>query len=391
MADWTAPTTVRWTVGDDLDWIQLFLHDAGELFSREELLNYYEDAYRQLLARAQATRQWRILDVPPRYTLTYTFDWERGFSFLGTSRPVGFIGPTGSVYTYAWELEQAEGLPVTDGASVLCTQLWEYAYLPDGSSTDQSYTFAVPRAHERIARVYWDHRALAPKSMRELDRLEAFWWREQGEPWIWTRGTLGHRHFDLYQIVTTYQQGYSLVYNEASNTGGEGWEGLGIVRELSGDRTYAHTSDDSAGIPYGLLRGISSPERQYLAQPTWEAPLGTTREWHTSQAAVMLWEVVLGDYPRLDEDATPTLLPAQLQKYLRCYVLMRAFGRQGEGQRLDLAAWFEQRWLRGVALMRRLGVVTRRDRGFQRQPQHVQGRAVPRPRLPSTFPRGLGV
>ena len=388
---WTPPFTDRWTVGDDLTWCQLFLHDAGALFAREELLRWYQDGYRQLLGMAQSTRQWRILDVPPRYTITYTFAWEQYHTLQGTSRAIGYRGRGGRVYTYLWEAEQAEGLPVTDGSSVCCTQLWEYAYLPEDSpAPNQTYTFAVPRAQERLARVYWDHKALTPRAMRELDATEALWWRESGEPWIWTRGTQGVRHFDLYQIQTGYQQGYALSYNEATATGGMPGVTLGIPREMSGDRTYDWVSDDAAA-PYGIIRDISSPDRQYLAQPTWQPPYGRALVWGSSAHVVMLWEVVLPDHQLLREEDTPEMIPAPLQKYVRCYVLWQAFGHQGEGEKPELAAWFEQRWQRGVTMMRRLGIVTRRDRGYQRVPLNRQSRAVPRPRLPSDFPRWVGV
>lgn len=391
MPGWEAPTTERWTAGDDLTWCQLFLHDQAALFPRDELLDWYQDAYRQLLARAQSTRQWRVLEIPPRYTITYTYEWERAITFQGTSRQIGYRGPSGSVYTYAWEVEQAEGVPVTDGAAVLCTQLWEYAYLPDGSSTDQTYTFAVPRSQERIAHVYWDHKLLIPRATMELDGTESFWWREQGEPWIWSRGTQGVRHFDIYQLRSGYEQSYNQVSQQDTEAAEPGAL-VGLVRGFSGDRTYvAVSADDPGGVPYGLVRAVDSPDRQYLAQPTWEPPYGVIREWHGSARNLLLWEIVIPDHPMLTEEDTPTMVPAQLQKYLRSYVLWRAFGRQGEGQRLDVSAWFEQRWLRGVALMTRLGWVTRRDRGYSRNGAQDRSRAVPRPRLPSNFPRWIGV
>jgi hypothetical protein len=389
---WSAPQTERWTVGDDVTWCQLALHDAGAIFARDELLQWYQDAYRQLLAQSHATRQWRGLDVPPRYTYTYTQSWEQGFTELGTSLQLGYRQtPAGLTCTYAWEVEDAEDLTATDGAAVLCTQLWEYAHLPSGASTDQYYTFAVPRMQDRAARVYWDNKALAARSVRELDRLESFWWREQGEPWIWTRGTGGSRHFDLYQLPAGYNQGYDLFTQEATNSGGEHGAPYGIVRELSGGRTYAVSTDDPGGIPYGGVRDLTSSDRQYLGQPTWEPPYGTIREWHSAASSVLLWEIVIPDYPRLSDDDTPWMVPAPLQKYLRACVLWRAFGRQGESQRLDLAAYHEQRWMRGIALLKRLGWVTRRDRELRRQPREAERRAVPRPRLPSTFPRWIGV
>jgi len=389
MAPWYAPTTARWTVGDDLTYCQLYLRDEGELISRAELLDYYREGYRQLCAFAQAARQWRVLDLPPRATVTYTYAWEQRSTFGGTSRQIGYRGPNGSTYTYAWELEQSIGVTPTDGAAVCCTQLWEYAYLPDSGTTDQYYSLALDRSHERIAQVYWDNKFIPASSVRELDAHSTAWWREQGEPQAWARSTTRPRQFDVYQFVTTYQQGYQLVEGFTA-TAPQPSVGLGIVRELSGSRTYAWASDDSTA-PYGIIRSIASGERDYVAQPTWQPALGTIRDWGSSDDNLMIWETVVPDEPALVEADTPWLVPAQLQKYLRAYVLAQAFMRQGELENAAAAAWFLYWWERGKLLMRHLGWVTRRDRGYQRNGPAQTRRAVPRPRLPSTFPRYLGV
>lgn len=391
MEPWFPPHASRWTVGDDLTWCQLFLRDEGVIIARDELLDYYVSGYRHLCSAAQSTRQWRGMDVPPRATVTYTYPWERSLTFNGTSRQVGYRSPKGSTYTYAWELEQAEGLTVTDGAAICCTQLWEYGYLPDDGTTDQYYSFALDRRHERILQVYWDNKALSPKSVRELDGTDSAWWREQGEPFVWARSMQRPRQFDLYQLQAGYQQGYCLTFEETTHTGLKERALYGVVREMSGSRTYSWTSDDST-LPYGLVREMSSTGRDYVHQPTWDAALGTVREWKSSDDAVLVWEVVIPDSaPQLTEDDTPSLIPEPLQKYIRCYVLAQAFLRQGELENAPLAAWFELRWQRGIGLLKKLGWVTRRDRGYQREPKAPQGRAVPRPRLPSTFPRYVGV
>jgi hypothetical protein len=105
----------------------------------------------------------------------------------------------------------------------------------------------------------------------------------------------------------------------------------------------------------------------------------------------MVWEVVIPDVPRLDTDEIPWMMPRQLQKYLRAYVLWRCFSRQGESYRPDLAAWWEQRWRRGLAVFKKLGWLARRDRDLQRQPKDRERSRTPRPRLPSDFPRWIGV
>lgn len=385
---WQPPITDRWTVGDDLTWCQLYLHDQGDILARDELLRWYQDAYRSMLAETQSTRQLHVLEVPPRVTMAYTHSWENSHVLGGTSRRIGYIGANGYCYTAAWEIEQAEGVTPSEGCAVTCTQLWEYQYVVDSGLTDQYYTFCVPRNHERIAKVYYDNKVLIPKSTHEVDHTESAWWREQGEPWLWLRGTGGLRSFDVYQLVSTYHEGYTLVTGESTTHSTPG-NPSGIIRGISGDRTYSAESDDSA-YPYGFLRAITSTDRQYLSQPTWRAPTGTIRECQGSSLSLLLWELVIPDHPALNEADIPDMIPAPLQKYLRAFVLARAFARQGELQRLDLAAWYEQRWQRGILLLKRLGFVARHDRTYQRQGVSQHSRAVPRPRLPSTFPRTLG-
>jgi hypothetical protein len=196
----------------------------------------------------------------------------------------------------------------------------------------------------------------------------------------------------IYQFQTDYHQGYELKRQDNASSVALDSVGLalGTLRELSGERTYVATSDD-AQYPYGIIRSVDSSERDYVAQPTWRRPHGVIRDLRSSDDALMLWEVAIPDRAAFDESASPDLVPEQLQKYLRAYVLHCAFSRQGELYNEALAAWFDLVWQRGVALMRKLGWVTRRDRGYQREGVGITRRAVPRPRLPSTFPRYIGV
>ena len=100
----------------------------------------------------------------------------------------------------------------------------------------------------------------------------------------------------------------------------------------------------------------------------------------------MALEVVV---PLVDvgETDAPVLIPAPLQKYLRYYVLSRAFGREGEGQRLDLAQHYEARFQRGAQLLKRFGDSAHADRVFRRQEPNLGRGRPPLVRLPSEFER----
>ena len=104
---------------------------------------------------------------------------------------------------------------------------------------------------------------------------------------------------------------------------------------------------------------------------------------------MFLFEVVITSRT-LTESDSPVLIPRQLHKYLRFFILGRAFARIGEGQRPDLAQHYSQLFQVGVTVFTALGNPTLIDRVYGREEfaPADQGRP-PRVRLPSTFPRVL--
>ena len=144
----------------------------------------------------------------------------------------------------------------------------------------------------------------------------------------------------------------------------------------------------AARVDFGLgaIRAASSPDRQYLAEAAeTSAPVGTVRDWRSTTSAIAAIEVVVPSL-QLGEIDTPGLIPVPLQKYLRYYVLSRAFGREGEGHRPDMAVHYELRFHRGVALMRRLADAARRDHVYAREALGEVAARPPLVRLPATFP-----
>lgn len=211
-----------------LDDAQRFLRDAGRLWARAELLRWLLDGYRKLLAQSQSVRQFTVLPLPPRHTVSHTFLWEKDYTLNGTSRLVGLRGPTGhGVYTSAWEIEAVEHVASPAVSFPMVTQLWELAFIE--GQQDAPYRVALPRSHERICGVWWDHKRLSPVSVRELDELEDSWQREAGEPWWWVPGFGEFASFEIYEIRDAYHDTYAR----------NGELLLGMPRALSpGDRTY---------------------------------------------------------------------------------------------------------------------------------------------------------
>lgn len=377
------------TVGQDLDFLQGYLKDSavpgleGSIWSREELLNYYNDGYRDLVSQAAATRRFTVLEVPPRFTCTGTQRFEERFAQGGTYWvwPCGDASSSGVTASSLWELDQVEGYtPTAAGAGI--SQGWERTHL---AATSTPFRFAVPRAgHQRIAKMWFNHRLLVPVAVRELDWTMTNWVSLAGLPLAWTLGTGGGESFEVYEVTSTDSEGYATVQDPYAPAP---WQGM--VRQLSGDRTYTVVTDPNAGgNAYGVIRSIESPDRQYWPVVEWpdQQPLGKIDRLQSSVDALLVLEVIEPDAGELTEQDTPGMLPPQLRKYLRYYTLARCFNRQGPGAQPLLAAFWLQRCQRGVQVMKQLGFLSRRDASYARQPETVRSRP-PRPRLPSTYPR----
>lgn len=434
------------TVKTDLDWAQSRLHDAGAIWPRAELLRHFNDGYREFLALSHAVRRMRLLDLPGRHTYSVTYEWEDRHTSGTVRKPSRTLLAGWAQGSTLWEAEHLAG--VTPSAALKgFTQEWERAHL--AGDTDRHYRFSFPKNHERIYRLMWDDRVLLPISVRELDESDVAWQARVGEPQWWTTGTGRVTSVEVYAIVTDYGQAYALyesdhglprqvsglrtwavsvvkppVVGYASTTSGDFTgrllldgpgvrittaavdtsEGFGTQKWeaefLDGKTTftagvtvgtYAWESEYGAAaitLALGTIRSVVSEDRQYLgvsSDPSVESMLGRVLDWRSSDDALLVVEIIVPD-TALAETDVPALIPAPMGKYLRYYVLARAFGRAGEGHSTILADHFLRRFLRGVAVMRRLADVAHKDRVYQREEVAPSSRRVARVDLPSEFP-----
>ena len=127
-----------------IDQCQERLHDDGTLWTRDELLDWLNDGYRQLLSQAHACVRPVIFDVPPRVAWAGSQDWEDSSNkgtFQRFTRGGQQIQPT-----HDWELEFLEGITPTSGDTYAVTGLWERAYID--SDLDRRFRFASRRVVE---------------------------------------------------------------------------------------------------------------------------------------------------------------------------------------------------------------------------------------------------
>jgi hypothetical protein len=434
------------TVDTDISTIQKRLHDGGAIWTQAELLRYYNDGYREILAQSGAFNRLLPLDVPGRHSYAVAHPWETRHTSGGTwwFPMLACYGGSRQV-TSQWEVEHLDGVTPTASLTGLTMQ-WERVY---SDQTDRHFQFGLPADHERVKRLEWHNRALQPVAVREFDEVDDAWMRRVGTPQWWTTGVGSVRSVEVYEIVTDYTQGYQLIEATA-----------GIPRGFSGDRTYDIDVDsynatnayaystqgdkdalvqaspvllDGMGYRFteeptdktlgfyiypwegemldgddvtvqtgdsdfdtnplifglGLIRSVVSAERQYVPMVSEAAPyelLGGIRDWRSSADNLMALETVV---PPVDLGLTdaPVLIPEPFQKYLRYYVWSRAFGREGEGQRKDMAQHYDQRFQRGVNLLKRFGDSASMDRVYRREDDKMDMSRPPLVRLPLTYER----
>lgn len=148
----------------------------------------------------------------------------------------------------------------------------------------------------------------------------------------------------------------------------------------------------AADVPLciGMPRELSSPDRQYFPVNRGSGAYvtcGTLRAWGSSDGNFFVTYTAINQHD-LGLTDSPDLLPSQMSKYIRYYVLSQAYGRQGEGQRMDLSAHWYARYERGFHFFRKLADVAFADKIYVREEVGMsEMRRVPLVQLPPQYER----
>ena len=436
-------------IGDIIDQAQEFLHDGGAIWPRAELLTWANDGYRQLLAQSHATVRPFQIDVPGRTAWSGSQEWEDRYG-QGTWRQFAYHTRSSSIaVTYKWEAQILEG--ISPEASVDCiTYLWELVYADE---IDMHCRLILSKQHERPLKVYHDNKRLLGAGMRELDTLETDWWKEQGDPIFWFPSGGGRDgSYEVYELSSAYVQSYHLDeadqgiprlfsgdrtyglesdvdrwdytysgFPDAGMSPGLGYRFTSLTDDQTTDAVFpweldelndgtssnstsadpvathsweagvsSSTQPDGQFIGIGLVRSISSPDRQYLVAPYANSEfsaLGSPRDFKSSDDAITIWEIIVSS-TELDEDDTLSLMPAKMAKYIKFYILSRAFSRKGEGFRPDMAMHFTALFQLGVGLLSKIGNLGFIDRNYAREEvSPTRGYRMPQVQFPPEFER----
>lgn len=428
--------------------IQTYLHDQGDVWSEDEILHHLNDGYRNMISSAGSLVRPYQTDVPGRVSSANTHEWER-FYTPGTCRLwTRAVSNRPVRVTFLWETESLEGISPTNSYDAV-TQLWEQAYSDDidahfrfilPRATERPlkvYWDSKRLAHTSVRELdqsfdrWWRDAGepiattpgTGPDGSLEVYLLQTAYqqsWQlaDDGYPLGLPRqfSSDDDRTYETSSLVRSWDYAYTSSADSGMIAGFGINVAISIVDSSTGSRgLYSWETDlttttdddngDTAGTIYtafweaelagyavqlgvGITRGLTSSDRQYLpvAYDSGQQIAGIPRKWQSSDDALTIWETVVPDR-QLTTNDTPGLIPSQLHKYLKFYVLGQAFSRQGEGYRPDLA----QHWLGlynlGVSLLAMLGTPSVLDRVFAReQVQDASIKAPPRVRLPATFP-----
>lgn len=423
--------------------------DDTPTWTDDELLRWLNDGYRDLLVGSHAVVRPYQFDLPGRAAWSGVQEWEDRHAPGTYRRFTTPCATLHAQVCFLWEVEQLANISPTN-SNACVSQLWERTAL-DADEIDDHFRFALSKTHERPLRAYWDGKRLLSVSTKEQDIRNTEWWKEGGEPFYWSQGVGREQSFEVFEVVTDYHQSYFLqgldngiprhfssdtderiygvetdptAWDYGYTNGGDGGAGtpatgLGVrityqattaldtfgihlwEKELTdGTAVEAETDSVDAGIgtqqwetPYwtlgiGGIRGLASSERQYVAcaYDAGDQLVGSARYFGSGDQAITVWETIVPNRDLTVED-TPALIPSQLHKYLKFYVLSRAFGRTGQGYRPDLAQHYAALYQLGVGTLAALGTPSLRDRVYAReQVQEASVHAPPRVRFPSTFP-----
>lgn len=339
-------------VSDQLTLIRARLHDNESIWSQAELLRFFNDGYREILAKSQAFSRLLPLDVPGRHSYGVSYAWEAMRHTSGGTwwMPLlaGYAGTRQA--TAQWEVEHLDGVTPTASLTGLTMQ-WERPYI---DSTDRHFQFGLPLDHERVRRLEWQNRVLKPVAVREFDELDDGWMRRVGQPNWWTVGVGQVRSVEVYEILVEYLQAYALLQAEA-----------GVPRYLSGERTYATEVEHAAANAYAYSsqadqEALTVPgmafvpataychswerEEAYLTAPLYNFAINLTMNFPGLEYVVVHpWEYAEAGGPTLPSDVTPAstasvTLPSELEN-------LAAWYRKGLGMTVDgdlVSQWDDQ-------------------------------------------------
>jgi hypothetical protein len=238
--------------------------------------------------------------------------------------------------------------------------IWDMQHL---DLVDGTPTYTLREGWIEVDRVTYNNRRMEPVLRMEAEKLDYLYLEREGEPYGYIMNLDGMNLIRIVRIPAADASEYT-----TSGT----W---GILRDPTDI-----TSETVSGT-WGLPRRIPYMHPQ---KGVWGLP----RRPYKDQTNVRV-EMFRGPEPVPTQDDHRIELPNRYTKYLRFYCLWRCFEREGDGQDLEAAEHYKQRWEMG-----KMRAINRMNRLMLAKPTIVGGSGLvhasgpPRgPRLPYNYGR----
>ena len=95
------------TIGDCLERVAGRLQDDEDVWRESELLDWYNDGYREFLARVGSFRRFRAFPIPPRVAMAITQEWEDRHAGGTVAKRTNAVAGGYYQTLFGWEVEQA--------------------------------------------------------------------------------------------------------------------------------------------------------------------------------------------------------------------------------------------------------------------------------------------
>jgi hypothetical protein len=387
---------------------------TGKIWKLADIARYLNEGYERLAVMTGLL--WDTVYLEDQsYAGSHTADWEVA------EMPAGFQVLNQFHYTADWEAEYAFTGQLQFGPANHTT-LWEF----DNGYQVTDHFVAVHKLDPQvieIERAVSNKRRIEPLRSRELEFSDGQYQTLPGEVLGYIRDKDGPRSFRKWRIPASAADEYTVTTDSyaANYTGSwetaevpdsfvmlnqfaftQAWEEAYADADLQSIAPSGHTAlwEYTQNAPFGLLRiptDISAEtvigERGIARRIPGEHPAAgdgargfPRRVWRPSKNTKIEY-TKKGKF--LTHDSDEFEFPDLYVKYIRHFALYRALGRGGQGQDLQLSAFWKGMWEAGVQRARR------RKQNINKTRRHVLGggpqelKRPPLARLPWQFGRSV--
>lgn len=245
--------------GDILIWLRHYLRDPnGVIYTDAELLQYYNDASREVAVKSGLNVRVETYAYPPEYDESYTYDWEVEFGEGTKYQALTINQADGHVITYPWESAYWLDIDPTGDDGYRDTHPWEMTL---GTPADY-IPLPLHAKFSKMKLAAYDEWVIRPIDESDLAQQDGWYRTRTGRPVNYWRPDQVQNYLVLYphpdpitpDTVTVLDDEFGLVDSEAWLDHGD--TGLTIdVVELENSLFMAYES-----LPEDLESNVSVPD-----------------------------------------------------------------------------------------------------------------------------------